>query len=73
MLLIRALYAPAALKPAGVSALGRLRRWAAWCARCYARHEQRRDLAELDERLLKDVGIAPADAAEESAKPWWRD
>ncbi len=49
-----------------------LRRFAAWCARCYARAEQRRHLAELDERMLKDVGITPAEAARESAKPWWR-
>lgn len=43
-----------------------------WCAECRARAEQRRALAALDARLLKDVGIAPPDAAGEIAKPFWR-
>jgi uncharacterized protein YjiS (DUF1127 family) len=47
-------------------------RFARWCLLCHARAEQRRRLAELDERMLKDVGITPAEAALESAKPWWR-
>ena len=47
-------------------------RFVAWCLACHARAEQRRDLAQLDERLLKDVGITRVQAAEEGAKPWWR-
>jgi uncharacterized protein YjiS (DUF1127 family) len=43
-----------------------------WCLLCHARAAQRRHLAELDERMLKDVGLTPAEAARESAKPWWR-
>jgi uncharacterized protein YjiS (DUF1127 family) len=54
------------------AALAALRRFARWCALCYARAEQRRRLADLDERMLKDVGITPEQAREESAKPWWR-
>jgi uncharacterized protein YjiS (DUF1127 family) len=50
-------------------ALGRAQRW---CSDCQARAEQRRALAELDERMLKDVGIAPSTAAREIAKPFWR-
>ncbi len=36
------------------------------------RSRERRALARLDERLLKDVGINPADAWEESRKPFWK-
>jgi uncharacterized protein YjiS (DUF1127 family) len=49
-----------------------LRRFARWSALCFARAEQRRRLAELDARMLKDIGVTPAEAAAESAKPWWR-
>ncbi|NJO32956.1 MAG: DUF1127 domain-containing protein [Rhodospirillales bacterium] len=37
-----------------------------------ARWGERRDLAELDDRLLRDIGLTPADARLECAKPWWR-
>ena len=43
-----------------------------WCALCFARAEQRRRLAELDGHMLEDIGVTPAEAARESAKPWWR-
>lgn len=33
---------------------------------------QRQHLAELDVRLLKDVGITPAAAAREAKKPFWK-
>jgi uncharacterized protein YjiS (DUF1127 family) len=52
--------------------LAAFRRFARWCLLCRERAAQRRYLAELDERMLKDVGITPAQAAAESAKPWWR-
>jgi len=32
----------------------------------------RRELLELDERLLADVGIKRADALMEASKPFWR-
>ncbi len=38
-----------------------------------ARRRQRHDLAELDEHLLKDIGVTPAEAAREAAKPFWID
>ena len=71
MLLLHAIALPARRVSIG-AARGALGRFAAWCARCHARHEQRQHLAELDERMLMDVGISPRQAAEESAKPWWR-
>ena len=38
----------------------------------YRRHRQRRALARLDERLLRDIGVKPEQARAESAKPFWR-
>ena len=32
----------------------------------------RRHLAELDERLLRDIGLSRYDAMREAAKPFWR-
>ena len=37
-----------------------------------ARYRQRRSLSKLDDRLLKDVGLTRKDAAQETAKPFWR-
>lgn len=45
--------------------------WAA-LARMQQRRRERRQLAELDERLLRDIGIERADALREARKPFWR-
>ena len=37
-----------------------------------ARARQRRDLAALDDHILKDIGISRADAGREASKPFWR-
>jgi hypothetical protein len=37
-----------------------------------ARWSERRHLAELDEYMLRDIGLTPADVRFESTKPWWR-
>ncbi len=37
------------------------------------RVEQRRHLLELDERLLRDIGLSRYDALREAAKPFWRE
>lgn len=52
------------------------RRWLA-CALALAlrwidRARQRRLLAELDDRLLADIGITREDALREARKPFWR-
>jgi uncharacterized protein YjiS (DUF1127 family) len=36
------------------------------------RQQGRRDLSELDDRLLADVGISREDARWEARKPFWR-
>ena len=51
-------------------ALGR--KWLQLMMNWAERRVQRRALATLDHRLLNDVGITPAAAAQESAKPFWR-
>lgn len=34
---------------------------------------ERRHLARLDDRLLRDIGLTRADVAPEITKPFWRD
>ena len=36
------------------------------------RREMRRQLAQMDARSLRELGISPAAAAYESGKPFWR-
>ena len=38
----------------------------------YERGRQRRDLARLDDRLLRDIGIDRASVDREILKPFWR-
>lgn len=35
-------------------------------------HRQRLHLAELDERMLRDIGLSRADVQTEIEKPFWR-
>lgn len=37
-----------------------------------ARRRQRLDLGQLDDRMLKDLGLSRADVAREAGKPFWR-
>ena len=37
-----------------------------------ARWRERRDLVELDDHILRDIGLTPEDVRAEGAKPWWR-
>ncbi|RWM16067.1 MAG: DUF1127 domain-containing protein [Mesorhizobium sp.] len=41
-------------------------------ARWYDRHLQRLDLAEIDEHLLRDLGLTPEDVRRECAKSFWQ-
>ncbi len=45
---------------------------AAIVRRWRARIRERRSLAAIDERLLRDIGINRLDAAREYTKPFWR-
>jgi uncharacterized protein YjiS (DUF1127 family) len=45
---------------------------AAWAMFWSERARQRRLLAALDDRMLKDIGLTRADVAAESDKPFWR-
>ncbi len=38
----------------------------------YDRTRQRRHLAQLDDRLLSDIGVDRATAMQEVSKPFWR-
>ncbi|PDQ18149.1 hypothetical protein CN311_26345 [Mesorhizobium sanjuanii] len=41
-------------------------------ARWYDRHLQRLDLAEIDEHLLRDLGLTREDVRRECAKSFWQ-
>ncbi|UVK39587.1 DUF1127 domain-containing protein [Mesorhizobium sp. AR10] len=41
-------------------------------ARWYDRHLQRLDLAEIDDHLLRDLGLTPEDVRRECAKSFWQ-
>jgi len=38
----------------------------------YERSRQRRQLARMDDRLLRDIGLDRASAMEEVSKPFWQ-
>ena len=48
-----------------VAMLARLPHW-------YAVYRQRRTLLQLDDAMLKDIGISRVDAIQEGSKPFWR-
>jgi uncharacterized protein YjiS (DUF1127 family) len=43
-----------------------------WYARCSARSRQRQALAQLDDRLLDDIGVTRQQALAEASKPFWK-
>ena len=38
----------------------------------YQRANQRRQLVEMEDRVLKDIGISRSEALEEARKPFWK-
>ncbi|MES9904289.1 MAG: DUF1127 domain-containing protein [Sedimenticola sp.] len=38
----------------------------------YVRQHQRRRLGQLDERMLRDIGISHEEALTEAKKPFWK-
>ena len=60
-------FAPAAIEVSSpITAAYRV--FATWMER----HEQRAHLAEMDSRMLSDMGLDKVDALNEAAKPFWR-
>lgn len=63
----------AAAKP--VRALAKVRRFVVKCLQIIVvwqdRVEQRHALSELNERMLKDIGVSNVDAYKEARKPFW--
>jgi uncharacterized protein YjiS (DUF1127 family) len=55
---------PARLRPEGTGLLATLERWV-------ERRRQRRQLLELNDALLKDIGLSRADVVRESDKWFW--
>ena len=45
-----------------------------WCKvqEAWRRHRSRQALAQLDGRLLRDIGVTPMEAENEINKPFWR-
>ncbi|WP_047149079.1 DUF1127 domain-containing protein [Aquamicrobium sp. LC103] len=50
----------------------RVRRAFARPMRLYDRHLQRRHLADLDDHLLRDIGVTPEQRRAECSRPFWR-
>ena len=48
------------------------RTWSAGCRTALERRRQRLALAELDDHLLRDIGLSREQARRESAQPFWR-
>lgn len=49
-----------------------LHRAASLLARWYDRYLQRQDLASLDARMRRDLGLSAGEVRRECAKPFWR-
>jgi uncharacterized protein YjiS (DUF1127 family) len=56
----------------GSSLLTILDCWRTTFKLAYERHRQRKQLMEMDNRQLKDIGITPEEAEQEARKPIWK-
>lgn len=58
---------------AACTAAGRtFKHWIEWYAACACRREERLYLSQMDERMLKDIGVNRLDAMREASKPFWK-
>lgn len=57
---------PERVRKGGFAAI--LKQMRTWSERRRSRH----DLARLDERLLRDIGLTPGEALREAAVPFWK-
>jgi uncharacterized protein YjiS (DUF1127 family) len=64
--------APISLRPAARPRFVGLGAVAAWARRYAERARQRRAIARLDDRLLRDIGLSRTDVQSEMARPFWR-
>jgi uncharacterized protein YjiS (DUF1127 family) len=62
----------APVKASVVATVSPLKRLLRAISRIICRSQQRRALAELDARLLRDIGRSREEARREAAKPGWR-
>jgi uncharacterized protein YjiS (DUF1127 family) len=46
--------------------------WMLRIGRMYARWQQRQNLRDLDDHLLRDIGITRPQAEREASKPFWK-
>ena len=53
------------------STRSRLHTWGSAIRTWFERGRQRRALAELDDRLLRDIGVTFEQAKREAARPFW--
>lgn len=65
-------YAASAVRPALYDLSGPFGRLAALAGSWIEHHRSRHALAQLDERLLRDIGLTPAEAIKESTLPFWK-
>ncbi len=64
---------PGSTAPARLRRLGdRVARGLDWMLLCSDRSQQRRRLAELNDHMLRDLGLSRADVMAEATKPFWR-
>jgi uncharacterized protein YjiS (DUF1127 family) len=63
---------PGDLQPASISLRKLLHSFTTAYRLCGERYRQRRQLLEMDDRQLKDIGITRDQAEQEARKPLWR-